>query len=66
MTANPAGEGGMCASPGLHGSNMDSKLIKKGAKVYFPVHVPGALLQKHKIPMSKLTGEDYKNMGIKQ
>ncbi len=41
----PAGEGIMCGSPGLHGGNMDSKIIKKGAKVYFPVHVPGALLQ---------------------
>lgn len=41
----PAGEGIMCGSPGLHGGNMDSKLIRKGAKVYFPVHVPGALLQ---------------------
>lgn len=41
----PAGEGIMCGSPGLHGGNMDSKLIKKGAKVYFPVNVPGALLQ---------------------
>lgn len=41
----PAGEGIMCGSPGLHGGNMDSKIIKKGSKVYFPVHVPGALLQ---------------------
>lgn len=41
----PAGEGIMCGSPGLHGGNMDSKIIKKGARVYFPVHVPGALLQ---------------------
>ena len=41
----PAGEAVMCGSPGLHGGNMDSKIIKKGARVYFPVHVPGALLQ---------------------
>ncbi|MDR1540613.1 MAG: acetamidase/formamidase family protein [Clostridiales bacterium] len=30
---------------GRHGGNMDSKLIAKGAKVYLPVRVPGALLQ---------------------
>ncbi|MBQ3077472.1 MAG: acetamidase/formamidase family protein [Clostridia bacterium] len=41
----PAGEPVMCGSPGLHGGNMDSKLIRKGARVYFPVQVPGALLQ---------------------
>lgn len=28
-----------------HGGNMDSRLIKKGARVYFPVYVDGALLQ---------------------
>ena len=41
----PAGEGIRCYSPGLHGGNLDSKIIRKGARVYFPVHVPGALLQ---------------------
>ena len=41
----PAGEPIRTGSPGLHGGNMDSKIIKKGARVYFPVHVPGALLQ---------------------
>ncbi len=41
----PAGEPVMCGSPALHGGNMDSTLITKGAKVYFPVNVPGALLQ---------------------
>lgn len=37
----PVGDG----FPGNHGGNMDSKIIKKGARVYFPVRVPGALLQ---------------------
>ena len=30
---------------GDHGGNMDNKLIGKGARLYFPVRVPGALLQ---------------------
>lgn len=37
----PVGDG----FPGNHGGNMDSKLIKKGARIYLPVRVPGALLQ---------------------
>ena len=41
----PAGEGSRCFFPGSHGGNMDSSIIRKGAKVYFPVFVPGALLQ---------------------
>ena len=35
----------ICGYPGDHGGNMDSKIIKKGARVYFPVRVEGALLQ---------------------
>lgn len=31
-----------CAVPGDHGSNMDTKMVKKGAKVYLPVAIPGA------------------------
>ncbi len=31
--------------PGNHGGNMDSKVIKKGSRIYFPVRTPGALLQ---------------------
>ena len=30
---------------GSHGGNMDCKLIGKGVRLYFPVRVPGALLQ---------------------
>ena len=30
---------------GSHGGNMDCKLIGKGARLYFPVRVPGGLLQ---------------------
>ena len=37
----PVGDG----FPGNHGGNMDSKVITKGARVYFPVRVAGALLQ---------------------
>ena len=31
-----------CAVPGDHGSNMDTKMVKAGARVYLPVSVPGA------------------------
>lgn len=34
-----------CGYSGNHGGNMDSKLIKKGARVYLPVFTEGALLQ---------------------
>ena len=30
---------------GSHGGNMDNKKITKGTRLYFPVRVPGALLQ---------------------
>ena len=30
---------------GAHGGNMDNKLVTAGARLYFPVRVPGALLQ---------------------
>lgn len=33
-----------CATPGDFGGNMDTKEVKKGAKVYLPVSVPGANL----------------------
>lgn len=33
-----------CELPGAHGGNMDSKMIKKGSRVYLPVFVEGALL----------------------
>ena len=31
-----------CAVPGDHGSNLDTKMIKVGSRVYLPVAVPGA------------------------
>lgn len=34
-----------CGFAGDHGGNMDNRLIKKGARVYFPVRVAGGLLQ---------------------
>ena len=33
----------LCFLPGNHGGNMDSKMIKKGSRVYLPVQVKGAL-----------------------
>lgn len=41
----PSGADVIDGYPGNHGGNMDSKLIKKGARVYFPVRVAGGLLQ---------------------
>jgi amidase len=38
----PPEEGVHCAIPGSHGANMDTKIIKKGTKVYLPVFVDGA------------------------
>lgn len=34
-----------CGFPGAHGGNLDNKKITTGSKLYFPVHVPGALFQ---------------------
>lgn len=34
-----------CGYAGSHGGNIDSKLIRRGARVYLPVQVEGALLQ---------------------
>ncbi|MBT2582729.1 acetamidase/formamidase family protein [Planococcus sp. ISL-109] len=39
----PEGEPVSCGTPGAHGGNMDTKLITKGATLYFPVAVDGAL-----------------------
>lgn len=33
-----------CGTPGMHGGNMDNKVIRKGVNIYFPVNVEGALL----------------------
>ena len=40
----PAGEAVPTGTPGEHGGNMDCKRIVKGAVLYLPVNVPGALL----------------------
>lgn len=39
----PEGEPVSCGTPGAHGGNMDTKLITKGATLYFPVAAEGAL-----------------------
>ena len=41
----PDGEPVIDGFVGDHGGNMDNKHITKGARLYFPVRVPGALLQ---------------------
>lgn len=40
----PASEDIPCGTPGQHGGNMDTRLIKKGSTLYLPVFVEGALL----------------------
>ncbi|WKA50585.1 acetamidase/formamidase family protein [Planococcus liqunii] len=39
----PEGKPVSCGTPGPHGGNMDTKLITKGATLYFPVFAEGAL-----------------------
>lgn len=41
----PSGDDVIDGYVGSHGGNMDNKLIGKGARLYFPVRVDGALLQ---------------------
>lgn len=38
----PIGESIHCGIPGDHGGNLDSKVIKKGSKLYLPVFINGA------------------------
>lgn len=40
----PEGEDCLTVTPGKHGGNMDCTRIRKGAILYLPVHVEGALL----------------------
>lgn len=39
----PEGDAVSCGTPGIHGGNMDNKMVKEGATLYFPVAVEGAL-----------------------
>ena len=55
-TAPAEGESA-CGYMGDHGGNIDSRLIKKGARVYFPVRVDGALLQLGDLHASQGDGE---------
>lgn len=57
MGTTPAGEPIATGYASNHGGNMDSKKIKKGARVYFPVYVPGALLQMGDIHATMGDGE---------
>ena len=41
----PDGEDVIDGFVGAHGGNLDNKLVTKGTRMYFPVRVPGALLQ---------------------
>ena len=41
----PTGDDVIDGYVGTHGGNMDNHLITKGTRLYFPVRVPGALLQ---------------------
>ena len=39
----PEGDAISCGTPGAHGGNMDTTLVKEGAVLYFPVFAEGAL-----------------------
>ena len=39
----PEGEAVSCGTPNHHGGNLDTKLMKEGATVYFPIFTEGAL-----------------------
>lgn len=53
----PAQGAPLCFLPGNHGGNMDSKMIKKGSRIYFPVQVDGALLGMGDVHASQGDGE---------
>lgn len=53
----PSGEPVATGHAGDHGGNMDSRKIAKGVRVYFPVRVPGALLQMGDIHATMGDGE---------
>ena len=53
----PAGAPIPCVQIGDHGGNMDSRIIKKGARLYFPVQVEGAMLGMGDIHASMGDGE---------
>ncbi|MDL2218121.1 acetamidase/formamidase family protein [Christensenellaceae bacterium OttesenSCG-928-M15] len=46
-----------CGHAGNHGGNMDSRLIKKGSRLYLPVRTKGALLQMGDIHATMGDGE---------
>lgn len=47
----------LCLYPGRHGGNMDSKMIKKGSRIYLPVQVKGGLLGMGDVHASQGDGE---------
>ena len=53
----PADKEISCGYSGNHGGNMDSKMIKKGTRVYLPVFTKGALLQIGDVHASMGDGE---------
>jgi len=53
----PGGDDVPTGLAGDHGGNMDSRMITKGARLYFPVRTPGALLQMGDIHATMGDGE---------
>lgn len=53
----PLGDPVPCGTPGHHGGNMDTRHIRKGATVYLPVAVPGALLSMGDLHAAMADGE---------
>jgi len=53
----PKGEAVPCGSPGPHGGNLDTLMVTRGARVFLPVFVPGALLALGDVHAAMADGE---------
>lgn len=53
----PKGEAVPCGSPGSHGGNLDTLMVTRGARVFLPVFVPGALLALGDVHAAMADGE---------
>jgi amidase len=55
----PAGDGIRTISPGDHGGNLDTTLIREGATVYLPVQVDGAIFSAGDLHEAQGDGESW-------
>lgn len=64
MGVSPADESVHTDEPGAHGGNMDCKYVRPGAKMYFPVFVPGANLAMGDMHAAMGDGELYTGIEV--